>query len=100
MPTHPGTVSRTGRLLDLAGLALMLGGAACYLRAYLGMRALQQRPRVPGDVPFAAMAEFERWWNWSRFGFAIFVAGIVVAVVAALVARRQRILATGIVATA
>jgi hypothetical protein len=94
------TVSRTGRLLDVAGLVLMLGGAGCYLRAFAGMRALQRRPRVPGDVPFAAMAEFERWWNLSRLGGAVFLAGVVIAVTAAIVAHRQRAAIERVVAVA
>lgn len=83
-------VPRVARLMDLAGLLLLLAGGGLYLRAYLGLRALQHVHPAPGERPFSAMRRFDQLWTLSRAGLGLIVAGVVVMVAATLVARRLR----------
>ncbi|HUF13424.1 MAG TPA: hypothetical protein VMN78_10020 [Longimicrobiales bacterium] len=82
------SVPRAGRALDLLGLLLFLAGAALYGRSWLGLRAMDEFERAPGDPTFAAL-EYADWLaRIGRVGFGLMAAGAVVAVNAALVARR------------
>lgn len=80
-------VPRIARLLDLVALLLVVGGALTYGRAYLGMRALERLVGASGGLG-VAMAEFDRWWRLSRLAAGVFVAGLLAAALAALIARR------------
>lgn len=86
----PKPVPRIGRALDAAGLLLFLVGAALYGRAWLGLRHLREtQPVVENAREMAAMSRFIHFWELSRWGMWIMAAGAVVAVIAAVVARRR-----------
>ena len=82
-------VSRAGRVLDLVGLALLLVGALCYLRAYAGMRTLEGVKPSPGAEAFASMKQWDRMHILSRTGLGLIGAGLVVAVGAAVAGGRR-----------
>ena len=87
---HP--VSRLGRLLDLAGLALLLVGAICFGYAHAGMRGLQAAgfvPRKAGE-PFGAVVQWEQWRRLAHVGVLAVIVGVAVGVAAAIVHIRQR----------
>ncbi|MGH7481911.1 MAG: hypothetical protein ACRELV_07115 [Longimicrobiales bacterium] len=92
--TKPGPgqreVPRIGRVLDLVGILLFLAGAGLYAWAWSGLKALREFERAPGDTVFAAVARANELSAISRGGFALMAAGVVVAVLAAVVARRVR----------
>ncbi|MFL5580694.1 MAG: hypothetical protein ACJ8AO_09980 [Gemmatimonadaceae bacterium] len=85
---EPAGVPRIGRLLDLAALGLLAGGAALYGRAWAGMRVLQDRTGASPSFG-AAMAEFDRWWRLSRVGIVLLGVGVLVGVGAAVIAARR-----------
>lgn len=99
MPRRP--VSRTGRMLDLVGLALIVVGALCYLRAYAGMRALEAvkpsaNPTLRAEEVFTSVNRWGRLNTLSNVGVGLIGAGIVVAVGAAVAgARRAKVEPTG-----
>jgi hypothetical protein len=72
--TAPGKVDR---LRDLAALVLVVGGAALYLYAHLGMRRLAARS---GYAPRGVwlMPQFDHYWRASRVGVWAVVAGVAV----------------------
>jgi hypothetical protein len=84
----PLPVSRRARLLDIAGLTLLVVGLACYTYAYMGLRELESVQAAPGTPAFAAVLRFDRMWKLSQLGIAIGAVGLVTAVVAAIVGRR------------
>lgn len=83
-------VPRLGRVLDLAAAALVIGGAAFYLRAYLGLQRLRATPlaEYSTGMPIDRLAEFHSLEWISLFGLALAIIGIGVAVTAAIVAHR------------
>ncbi|HKG90757.1 MAG TPA: hypothetical protein VKA84_02625 [Gemmatimonadaceae bacterium] len=82
-------VSRAARLLDLLVLALLLAGGLCWLRGYLGLRSLRAGlPPTPGALPFAALRLADHYYLLSRVGVGMVVAGVVLAVAVAVMARR------------
>jgi hypothetical protein len=95
MPESPRRpVSRTGRMLDLLGLALILAGAACYLWAYAGMRALEgvkpsANPTLRAEEVFTSVNRWGRLNTLSRVGVGLIGAGLVVAVGAAVAGARR-----------
>jgi hypothetical protein len=91
----PRTVSRALRLADLSGLLLVVGGAVCYGRAFLGMRQLQHAkplpmPLPPGSTIFAATAEFSAQARLAYVGLGLVAAGVMVGVGSAMLWRRGR----------
>ena len=80
-------VPRVGRALDLAGLALFLGGALCYGYAWAGLRAIQGARTARGAPP-GAIEEVDRLVVWSRTGATLMTLGIATGIIAALVAMR------------
>jgi hypothetical protein len=80
------TVPRIGRLLDLAGFVLFLGGAAVAARAWTGFRSL------PDDVPTDgnAVAVADGFWRLQKIGTWMMITGVAVFVLAWWVARRTR----------
>ncbi len=86
-------VPRSGRLLDLASVACLLSGAVCYGRAWLAMRDLEAGRLVAGNRSHWATEQYGQYWQLSRVGIALLAVGVVVAVAAALVARRRVALA-------
>ena len=83
-------VRRVGRVLDVIGLTILTVGAACYVYAYVGLRDLESVQAGSGAAPFASIVQFDRLWKLSRLGIGLAVAGLVVAVGAA-VAGRERV---------
>ena len=77
-------VPRSIRALNLAALLLFLAGAGLYARAWVGMRWLRDEYVAPADAPqFAAMAEFNTFWNYSRVGAALVWGAVALAIIAA-----------------
>lgn len=83
-------VPRLGRVLDLVGALLFLGGAAVYGWAWMGLRRLRDDPPVSAEGAFVAVARANDFSTLSRLGLALMAGGAVVAVLAAVVARRNR----------
>lgn len=81
-------VPRIGRTLDALGVLLFVAGGALYLRSWLGLRSMDDFERAPGDPVFAAVEYTDGLARTGRIGFGLMAAGAVVAVIAALVARR------------
>lgn len=79
-------VPRIGRVLDVVGLVVFLGGLGTYARAWIGMRRLGAAGADPSAPLFSGMREFQRWWELSRVGIALMVIGGLVALAAAGVA--------------
>lgn len=83
-----GDVPRIGRVLDAVGLALFVAGAGVYGWSWLGLRSMDEFRRAPGDSPYAAVERADALASLGRIGFYFMAAGAVVAVLAAVVARR------------
>lgn len=86
----PGGVPRIGRVLDGIGLLLFLAGGALYGRAWFGLRHLEAEPPPSDGMEFAAVGRVVELHELSRTGLLLMAGGAVVAVIAALVARRMR----------
>lgn len=87
-------VSRSLRVADLVGLLLVVAGAACYARAFLGMRRLEHAKPLaklePGVNLFAALAEFSGYARLAYVGLGLVAAGIVVGIGSAMAWRHRR----------
>lgn len=81
-------VPRIGRVLDLVGLLLFLAGAAVYARAWFGLRDMEAFQRADTAPTFAALEHADALSRTGRIGLGLMAAAAVVAVLAALVARR------------
>jgi hypothetical protein len=83
-------VPRIGRLLDLVGLLLFLGGAATVAWAWIGFQGVSGYV-PPSDAPFGtAIAVADRYWFIQKIGVAILLAGIATFVLAWWVARAAK----------
>ena len=89
MPRSPRNIPPLARQLDLGGIVLLLVGAACYLRAYVGMMGLRNGV-THGSERFAGLREFDGYWQLSRIGIGIGALAIVVMIAGAVVAWRAR----------
>ena len=89
MSRPPRNVPPLARRLDLGGILLLLAGAACYLRAYVGMTGLRDGV-APGSARFAGIREFDGYWQLSRIGLGIGAVAILVMIAGAVVAWRAR----------
>jgi hypothetical protein len=83
-------VPRVGRILDLLGLALFLGGAAVATRAWVGFRGLPDDLPAPGTSAISAVAVADGFWRLQKIGTWLMVAGVAVFVLAWWIARRVR----------
>ena len=84
------TVPRIGRILDLAGLLLFLGGAAAVAWAWIGFQSVQSY-QPPADAPaWSAVSVADGYWRIQKIGVGVMLAGLAVFVVAWWVARRPR----------
>lgn len=82
------TVPRVGRLLDLSGLVLFLGGCSMFARSWIGFRGVPDY-EAPADAgAWAAVAVADGYWRLQKIGVGLMLAAIVVFVVAWWVARR------------
>ena len=92
-PEQPGAVPRIGRQLDVVGTLLFIAGAVCAGWAYVGferLRASGGREFRQGMQPFEMLGEHAHWVRVTWIGAGLMVAGLGVAVAAAIVARRRR----------
>jgi len=85
-------VSVAGRLLDLAAVGLIVAGGVTYAVAYQGLERLRTAPEIAytKGMLIEALAEFHRLTTLSRVGLGLVVLGVVMGVVAAITARRNR----------
>ena len=83
-------VPRIGRVLDVVSALLFLVGAALYARSWFGLRAMDTFEPATDATPWAAVAHANALSRLGRFGLAVMAAGVLVGVVAAIVARRRR----------
>lgn len=77
-------VPRWIRIVNGLSLLLLLAGAAVYARAWFGMQGLRSYEAAPDAAPFAGMAQFNHFHELSRIGVWLVVAGVAVAVLAAI----------------
>jgi hypothetical protein len=86
-------VPRIGRVLDAAAGVLLIAGGALYGRSYFGLEELRGRPLADYQtgMQITQLAEFHALSRLSWAGMAIAVAGVGVAIYAALLARRLRV---------
>lgn len=82
-------VKRSGRMLDVASLVLLLGGAVCYVWAYLGMQALRDSTHDAAAPLFAGYTRYVRLSQVSILGLTAIALGILVGIYAAMHARRE-----------
>ncbi len=83
-------VPRIGRVLDLAGALVFLGGAALYARSWLGLRGMEEFVRADSDATFAAVERADSLSRLGTIGVALMIAGVAIGALAAIVARRAR----------
>jgi hypothetical protein len=76
--------------MDLGGMMLLVIGGGCYLRAYFGLEAIRLNGGVAANTRFAALAEFERYYQLSRFGLGLAAVAILVLLASAAMAWRVR----------
>jgi hypothetical protein len=83
------TVPRIGRILDLGGLLLFLGGAAVFAWAWIGFQGLTGYvPPVDGSAP-SAVSVANGYWRLQKIGAGLMMGGQAVFVLAWWVARRR-----------
>lgn len=82
-------VPRAGRILDLAGLLLLLVGAAMFARAWIGFEEVRHFETTAADLPWAATRLANGYLRLQRAGGAAMLAGVAVFVVAWWVAGRK-----------
>ena len=80
-------VPRLGRVLDLVGVMILVAGASLYVHSWLGLRAMDDFVSTP-EAPRSAIEHADELSRLGRIGFALIVAGVLVAVAAAVVAKR------------
>lgn len=81
-------VPRIGRILDVVGLLLFLGGAAFYAWAWVGFGTVPSFVRLPDAEPWAAVAVANKYWRIQQIGVVLMISGVVGFVAAWWVARR------------
>ena len=82
-------VPRMGRILDAVSALVFLAGAAVYARSWFGLRDMDAFLRAAGSASFAAVERADALSRLGRVGLALMVAGVVIGIVAAIVARRR-----------
>ena len=75
-------VSRIGRVFDLVGLLLLLGGAAVCARAWFGFRSVPDYQREPGGELWATVQLADGFWRLQRIGVGLMLAGLGVFIAA------------------
>ncbi len=88
-------VPRIGRVLDLIGLLLFVGGGAVFARAWVGFRAVRHYRPGPHDPLWSATRLANGYLRLQHVGVALMVAGVAVFVIAWWTARRVARAAAG-----
>ena len=88
MADPPRSVPRIGRLLDLLGLLVFLGGGGLYAWAWNGFRAVREYQPAIEDGTWAALRLADGYWRLQKVGTALMVAGVAIFVAAWWAARR------------
>jgi len=83
-------VSPLGRLIDLAGLALLLGGGSLCAWAWLGFRSVPDYQREPGEEVWATVQLADGYGRLQMIGVGLMAAGVAVFVAAWWFAGRDR----------
>lgn len=83
-------VPRLANIADLLGVTLLVIGAGCYLRAYMGMNALRANGGSTSKARFAGIAEFDRYYQLSQLGLSLAAVAVLVLIVGAVVTWRAR----------
>lgn len=83
------TVPRIGRMLDLVGLLLFLGGGAVFAWSWLGFRRVQDYVPAAGAPPWSAVSLADGYWRLQKIGGWVMLAGLAVFLVAWWVAGRE-----------
>lgn len=86
--TKMKTVPRIGRILDLVGLLLFLGGAAVFVWAWVGFHGLPGYEVPVGAGPWATVRAADGYWRLQKIGTWLMAAGVLVFGLAWWVARR------------
>ena len=81
-------LKRSSRLLDVASLVLVLAGATCVGGSYVGMRRLRDSAHDPKAPIFAGYTRHVRLTQLSYLGFGALAGGVMLAVYAAMHARK------------
>lgn len=89
------SVPRIGRILDLVGLLFFLGGAGCFVWAWIGFRDVPAFVPDPGGEPWAAMRMADGYLRLQKIGGGLMFVGIAVFVAAWWTARRPSTRAAG-----
>jgi hypothetical protein len=75
-------VSVLGRVIDLAGLTLLVGGGTLWARAWLGFRSLPDYRRDPGGEVWATVQIADGYGRLQTIGVGLMILGIAVFVAA------------------
>ena len=89
----PHSVPRIGRVLDLAGLLVLLAGAGTLTRAWMGFQEIRANEGVVGGPLWAALELHDRYARLQDVGVALTLAAVALFFVAWAVARRHASLA-------
>ena len=81
-------VPRIGRVLDLVAALFFLAGAGLYAYSWIALRDMDDYVRPEGGDLFAAIAHADDLSRLGRIGVALMIAGVLVGVAAAVIARR------------
>lgn len=76
-------------MLDAASLTMLVIGGVCFARGFAGLARLRDG-YVPSTAPFAATQQFARDERLAVVGLALAALGLVVGIVATVLARRRR----------
>ena len=83
-------VPRVGRVLDLAGLALLLVGGGFFARAWVGFRRVPAIVPDPEGEPWATVQLADGYLRLQRIGGGLMVVAALVFVAAWWVGGRRR----------
>lgn len=81
------TVPRIGRMLDLVGLLLFMGGGATFVRAWIGFRSIPEYEPPIGGPDWATVNIADGYWRLQKIGGGLMLAGVAVFILAWWVAR-------------
>jgi hypothetical protein len=83
------TVPRIGRILDLAGLLLLLGGGGVVVWAWIGFTGVPDYQPAADAPAWSAVAVANSYWRLQKIGTGLMIAGVAVFVLAWWAARAR-----------